>query len=66
VAGAGAAVEHVRATVALGAGLVSRNLHRLVLYEPAPGIEGTPNDDLKRIEDLVARGDSAARGTWRS
>lgn len=43
------------ATVALGTALLSRNLYKLVLYEPAPGIEGTPKDDLERIEDLVAR-----------
>jgi pimeloyl-ACP methyl ester carboxylesterase len=43
------------ATVALGAALVAHNLHRLVLYEPAPGISGVPSADLERIENLVAR-----------
>lgn len=43
------------ATVALGAALVARNLHKLVLYEPAPGISGVPSEDVERIEDLVAR-----------
>lgn len=43
------------ATVALGAALVAHNLHKLVLYEPAPGISGVPSEDLDRIENLVAR-----------
>ena len=43
------------ATVALGAALVARNLHKLVLYEPAPGISGVPSEDLERIDDFVAR-----------
>ncbi|HEY3068896.1 MAG TPA: alpha/beta hydrolase [Gaiellaceae bacterium] len=43
------------ATVALGAAIVARNLHRLVLYEPAPGVSGVPSRDVERIEDLVAR-----------
>jgi pimeloyl-ACP methyl ester carboxylesterase len=43
------------ATVALGAALVARNLYKLVLYEPAPGISAVPSEDLDRIEDLVAR-----------
>jgi pimeloyl-ACP methyl ester carboxylesterase len=45
------------ATVALGAGLVARNLHRFVLYEPSPGIAAVPPEDLARIDDLVARGE---------
>lgn len=45
------------ATVALGAALVARNLHKLVLYEPAPGISGVSSEELERIEDLVARGE---------
>jgi pimeloyl-ACP methyl ester carboxylesterase len=43
------------ATVALGAALVARNLDKLILYEPAPGISAVPNEDVERIEDLVAR-----------
>lgn len=43
------------ATVALGAALLARNLHRLILDEPAPGISGVPSEDVERIEDLVAR-----------
>jgi pimeloyl-ACP methyl ester carboxylesterase len=43
------------ATVALGAALVARNLHKLIVYEPAPGISGVPSEDVERIEDLVAR-----------
>ena len=45
------------ATVALGAALVARNLHKLVLYEPAPGISGVSSEDVERIDDLVARGE---------
>src|SRR5919197_1362258 len=45
------------ATVALGAALSARNLHKLVLYEPAPGISAVPSEDLDRIEDLVGRDD---------
>ena len=43
------------ATVALGAALVARNLHKLVVYEPAPGISAVPSEEVERIEDLVAR-----------
>jgi pimeloyl-ACP methyl ester carboxylesterase len=43
------------ATLALGAALVARNLHKLVLYEPAPGVSAVPSEDLERIDDLVAR-----------
>jgi pimeloyl-ACP methyl ester carboxylesterase len=43
------------ATVALGAALVAGNLHKLVLYEAAPGMSVVPSEDLERIEDLVAR-----------
>lgn len=42
------------ATVALGAALVAHNLNELTLYEPAPGISGVPNEDVERIDDLVA------------
>jgi pimeloyl-ACP methyl ester carboxylesterase len=42
------------ATVALGAALVARNLYKLILYEPAPGISAVPSEDVERIEDLVA------------
>jgi pimeloyl-ACP methyl ester carboxylesterase len=45
------------ATVALGAALIARNLHRLVVYEPAAGVTGVASEDLERIEDLVARGE---------
>jgi pimeloyl-ACP methyl ester carboxylesterase len=45
------------ATVALGAALVARNLHKLVVYEPAPGVSAVASEDLERIEDLVARGE---------
>ncbi len=45
------------ATVALGAALVARNLHKLVLYESTPGMPVVASDDLERIEDLVVRDD---------
>ncbi len=45
------------ATVALGAGLVARNLQRLVLYEPSPGIAAVPPEDLTKIDALVTRGE---------
>lgn len=43
------------ATVALGAAAVARNLRKLVLYEPAPGISGVSGEDIARIDALVAR-----------
>lgn len=43
------------ATIALGAALVARNLHKLILYEPAPGLSAVPTEEIERIEDLVAR-----------
>lgn len=45
------------ATVALGAALVTHNLRKLILYEPAPGITGVSGETVERIEDLVARDD---------
>jgi pimeloyl-ACP methyl ester carboxylesterase len=45
------------ATVALGASVLARNLRRLVLYEPAPGIPQFDPDVLTRLEALHARGD---------
>ena len=43
------------ATVAFGAALVARNLRKLVLYEPAPGISAVSTEDLEQVDDLVAR-----------
>lgn len=43
------------ATVALGAAPLARNLRKLVLYEPAPGISAVPSEHLEGIEELVAR-----------
>lgn len=43
------------ATVALGAASLARNLHKLVLNEPAPGIPAVANEDVERIEQLVAQ-----------
>jgi pimeloyl-ACP methyl ester carboxylesterase len=48
------------ATVALGAAPVARNLGRLVLYEPAPGISGAWTRELDRIDGLVASGEREA------
>jgi pimeloyl-ACP methyl ester carboxylesterase len=45
------------ATAALGAALVARNLHKLVLYEASPGFTVVGSDDVERIDELVARGE---------
>lgn len=45
------------ATVALGAALLARNLRRLVLYEPAPGVPQVDPDLLTRLDALHAQGD---------
>ena len=45
------------ATVALGAALVARNLHKLVLYEASPGISVVSAEDVERVDDLVSRGE---------
>jgi len=45
------------ATVALAAAPTLRNLRRLVLYEPSPGINVVPAADVARIEALVEAGD---------
>ena len=42
------------ATVALGAAALSRNLRRLVLYEPAPGIPQETPEFLARLDALLA------------
>ncbi len=43
------------ATVALGAALLARDVHRLVLYEGSPGLE-VGGAELGRVDDLVAQG----------
>lgn len=45
------------ATVALGAAPLARNLRRLVLYEPAPGLPQLDPELLARLDALVAEGD---------
>lgn len=45
------------ATVALGAAPLARNLRRLILYEPAPGIRQADPDLLSRLEALLAKGE---------
>jgi pimeloyl-ACP methyl ester carboxylesterase len=42
-------------TVTLGAAVLTDNLHRVVLYEPSPGIQAVPAEDLDAIDALVAR-----------
>jgi pimeloyl-ACP methyl ester carboxylesterase len=44
------------ATVALGAAARARNLRRLVLYEPAPGIPLEHPELLARLDELLAEG----------
>jgi pimeloyl-ACP methyl ester carboxylesterase len=43
------------ATVALGAALLARNLRRLVLYEPTPGVAAIAPELLARLDALLAR-----------
>lgn len=45
------------ATVALGAAPLARNLHKLALYESAPGFSSVPGEVLDRIDEFVARGE---------
>jgi pimeloyl-ACP methyl ester carboxylesterase len=45
------------ATVALGAARLARNLRKLVLYEPAPGVVALDQQWLTRLDALLARGD---------
>ncbi len=42
------------ATVALGAAAIARNLRRLVLYEPAPGVPQETPEFLARLDALLA------------
>lgn len=42
------------ATVALGAAAVAANLHRLILYEPAPGVPQVEPELLTRLDALLA------------
>jgi pimeloyl-ACP methyl ester carboxylesterase len=44
-------------TVALGAALLARNLRRLILYEPTPGVEALTGELRTRLDDLAARAD---------
>ena len=48
------------AAVALGAAPRARNLRRLVLYEPSPGIQAASPELLARMEALLAEGDREA------
>src|SRR5262245_45404454 len=45
------------ATVALGAAPLARNLRRLILYEPAPGVPQVDPDLPDRLDGLVAEGE---------
>jgi pimeloyl-ACP methyl ester carboxylesterase len=43
------------ATVALGAALLARNLRRLILYEPTPGIAAIAPEFLAKLDALLVR-----------
>jgi pimeloyl-ACP methyl ester carboxylesterase len=43
--------------VALGAAALARNLRRLVLYEPAPGVSQVASELLTRLDALLAEGE---------
>jgi pimeloyl-ACP methyl ester carboxylesterase len=43
------------ATVALGAALLARNLRRLVLYEPTPGVAAIAPELIEKLDALLAR-----------
>jgi pimeloyl-ACP methyl ester carboxylesterase len=45
------------ATVALGAARLARNLRRLILYEPAPGVPQVDPELLVRLDALLAEGE---------
>jgi pimeloyl-ACP methyl ester carboxylesterase len=45
------------ATCALGAAPLACNLHKLVLYEPVPGIPVVPTSTMEWIEELIRRGE---------
>jgi len=45
------------ATIALGAAPLARNLRRLVLYEPAPGVPAVDQTFVSRLDALVAAGE---------
>ena len=46
------------ATVALGAAIGARNLHKLILYEGAPGVRAAAPEDLDRVDELIAAGEN--------
>jgi pimeloyl-ACP methyl ester carboxylesterase len=45
------------ATVALGAASLARNVRRLILYEPAPGVPVVDPDLVARLDALLAEGE---------
>jgi pimeloyl-ACP methyl ester carboxylesterase len=45
------------ATVALGAARLARNVRRLILYEPAPGVPQVDPELLARLDALLAEGE---------
>jgi pimeloyl-ACP methyl ester carboxylesterase len=45
------------ATVALGAARLTRNVRRLILYEPAPGVPQVDPELLARLDALLAEGE---------
>jgi pimeloyl-ACP methyl ester carboxylesterase len=48
------------ATVALGAAALARNVRRLVVYEPAPGVPQVASELLARLDALLAEGEREA------
>lgn len=57
LAGSATVVGHsFGATVALGASTLTARVRGLVLYEPSPGIRAARPGFLRRLDDLIARG----------
>ena len=52
------------ATCALGVAPLTRNLRKLVLYEPSPGFSVVLSSAIERIEELIRRGENEAAITW--
>jgi pimeloyl-ACP methyl ester carboxylesterase len=52
------------ASCALGAAPLARNLRKLVLYEPAPGLPVVPTSTIERIEEMIQRGECDQAIAW--
>jgi pimeloyl-ACP methyl ester carboxylesterase len=44
-------------SVVLGASLIARNLRKIILYEPSPGVMATSHETFSRLEALLERGE---------